>query len=316
MREYGIWMKEKTKKEKQDFENKLRDKGFPEGYVKYLMILHDKYPKWEFEPVFTNVDYQEFLEYQMAKQNKCAETDAYCTDKRFSGEDDSKYYIATEEAVRYFSHPYSMLLTDLGAYENALQFLNAEQELPKEFSDTLVLSILRDSNSEIAELIKDADTCVNPVFLASIYGCEKGPVGELYNGKAVYNPFNIGATSGRTSSLEYAYKNGWFTAEKSLEESEEFLQQCIDRGQNTLYALDWDYQSFDNGNTVKQYATLVNDAENKAMRMSNIGGKTFNLDYELTFSIPVYDNIPTYNNEEFMAFPDPNKQAVKGESYY
>ena len=41
----------------QDFESELREKGFPEGYIKYLMILHEEYPKWQFEPVFTNVDY-------------------------------------------------------------------------------------------------------------------------------------------------------------------------------------------------------------------------------------------------------------------
>lgn len=35
----------------------------------------------------------------------------------------------------------------------------------------------------------------------------------------------------------------------------------------------------------------------------------FNLQYEFVFSIPVYENIPTYNNEEYAAFPDPNKIA-------
>ncbi len=59
--------------------------------------------------------------------------------------------------------------------------------------------------------------------------------------------------------------------------------------------------------TVNQYATLVNDAEDKAIMMSKKGSDIFDLNQEFVFSIPVYENIPTYNNEEYEAYPDPNK---------
>ena len=41
--------------------------------------------------------------------------------------------------------------------------------------------------------------------------------------------------------------------------------------------------------------------------MSKRNGKLFDLDKKFIFSIPIYENIFTYNNEPFAAFPDPNK---------
>ena len=298
----------KTETEQQfSFEEELREKGFPEGYVKYLMILHEKYPDWKFEPVFTGVDYQEFLKCQITNEYKCSQTAAYSTSKIFSGEVDKIYYVATSEAIRFFSHPYSMLQTNQGSYENALQFLRGDQQLPKEYVDSVVNSLLSKEDVEVRNAIMNSNSCVNPVFMASIYMGENGPVGEYYNGKKVYNLFNVGAYSGKTSSLEYAYNHSWFSVEKCIGESEDTLQGYLDRGQNTLYALDWDFEGFKNG-TVHQYATLVEDAENKAINMAK-RGTMFNLQYEFVFSIPVYENIPTYNNEEYAAFPDPNKIA-------
>ncbi len=230
-----------------DFEKDLREKGFPEGYIKYLMILHEKFPKWEFEPVITNIDFEEFLDYQINNENKCADSikyPVYCTNKRFLGETDPKYYVATPEAITFFLHPYSMLQTNQGSYENALQFLKADQELPQEYVDKVVESMLNGRDAQIVDLIKNSDSCVNPVFMASIYGIESGPAGEMYNGKKVYNLFNIGAYSGREDAKEYAYTHQWFTPEKCIEESEEIFQDFLDRGQDTLYALDWDYATF------------------------------------------------------------------------
>lgn len=293
-----------------DFERELRQKGFPEGYIKYLMILHEKYPKWQFEPVFTNVDYQEFLQFQIDSQIKCAEMDPYfkyCTNRRFEREKDKNYYIANDEAIRFFSHPYSMLQSGDWKYENALQFLKGDQELPCEYVEEVVNCILSDSDDEIVSAILNSDSCINPVFMASIYKGENGPVGELYNGEKIYNLFNVGGDGGRSDSIKYAYDHQWFSLEKCIEGSEKTFQQYINRGQDTLYALDWDYQSYSREEPIKQYATLVNDAENKAIMMFKRKDQMFDLNQEFIFSIPVYDNIPYYLDEEFAAYPDPNK---------
>lgn len=303
------YIKTETKQEL-SFEEELREKGFPEGYVKYLMILHEKYPDWIFEPVFTGVDYQEFLRYQIENKDKgkCSDTPAYSTNADFKPEKDEKYRVATDEAIRFFSHPYSMLQTDQGNYENALQFLRGDQQLPKEYADLVVDKLLSQKDTEVKNAIKNSNSCVSSVFMASIYVGENGPVGEYYNNKKVYNLFNVGGDGGRMDSLEYAYKNNWFSVEKCIEESEGTLQGYLDRGQNTLYAMDWDFAGYCKDGTVHQYATLVDDAERKALNLAK-SGNMFDLQHEFVFSIPVYENIPTYNNEEYAAFPDPNKVA-------
>ena len=294
-----------------DFESELRQKGFPEGYIKYLMILHEKYPKWPFEPVITNVDYQEFLQFQIDGGYKCAnieERPKYCTDKLFEAEESRKYYYTTEEAIRYFSHPYSMLQIDEKGNVYALQFLKGDRDLPKEYAEEAVDAMLAGVDDEmIISAIKNADSCVNPVLMAGIFIGEGAWEGQEYNGEMVYNLFDVGGNGGRSSALRYAYEHQWFSPEECIAGSEKTLQGYLDRGQDTLYALDWNYQSYSTGEEMKQYATAVYDAKNKAHIMTKRGDKVFNLDQELVFSIPVYDNLPSYVDGEYEAFPDPNK---------
>ena len=294
----------------QDFESELREKGFPEGYIKYLMILHEEYPKWQFEPVFTNVDYQEFLQYQIDGGFKCAHINCseYCTNRLFEAEKSGKYFYATEEAIRYFSHPYSMLQIDNNGYVNALQFLKGEQKLPKEYSEKVVKQILKNADENIISAILNSDSCINPVLMAGIYRGEGGPAGEEYGGKIVYNLFNIGANGGRDDSLAYALENQWYTPEDCIAGSREVFEKYLERGQGTLYALDWDYQSYNKeGKWLKQYATAVNDAKVKASVLTSAkdAEQGLDLNQELIFSIPVYDNVPSYVEGEYEAFPEP-----------
>lgn len=293
-------------KEIDTFEQDLIKQGFPEGYRKYLMKLHEKYPEWRFEAVITGVDYQDFVNYQITNELKCAEIKTYGIDKRFEKES-AYYYVANKEAMIFFSHPYSLLQTEQGHYENALQFLKAEQELSQEYVDVVVPQVLNGKSQDIIDLIKNIDACVNPVFAACIVKGEDGPDGVWYNGQKVYNLFNVGGYSGRSDSIKYAYEHEWFTPEACISGSTEIFQKYLDNGQNTLYALDWDFRTFEVSGSVRQYATLVNDAENKAISMSVNNGKMFDLHQDFVFSIPVYENIPTYGNEEYGAFPDPNK---------
>lgn len=88
------------------------EQGFPEGYIKYLMILHEEYPEWKFEAVITEINYEEFVAFQLSIQVKCADFDndeKYCMASDFPGEVDPTYYDANREAVNYFMNPYSML---------------------------------------------------------------------------------------------------------------------------------------------------------------------------------------------------------------
>lgn len=290
-----------------EFEKDLRKKGFPDCYIKHIMVLHEKYPKWKFEADITNVDYEKFVDYQITNELKCAETKTYQTNKIFKPEKSGKYYVANKDAITFFSHPYSMLQTDQGKYENALQFLKANQKLPKDYSDKVVDSILSDKPDELRKEVKTYKGQINHVFISCIIVAKNGPIGEEYQGTKVYNMFNIGATTGRTSGMKYAYEHKWFSIKACFNGSIQELQSFLNRNQNTLYSLDWDYHSFEKGTALKQYATLVNDAENKAIAMSKKNGIMFDLDKNFIFSIPVFKNIFTFNNIEGEPFPDPNK---------
>lgn len=295
--------------EMDDFESDLIKQGFPEGYIKYLLILHEEYPEWKFEAVMTGIDYKAFADFQESSKNKCADISYipnYCLPYDFEGEIDIKYHDATKEAIYFFMNPYSMLQLGTNHYTNAMQFLKADQKLPEAYIDKVLPVILGTEDEDIIEAIKNAESCVNPVFMATIYSEENGPKGEIYKGKPVYNFFNIGANSGGGDALQYAYEQGWYTLEDCLKGSEEVFRAYINRGQDTLYALDWDFMSYMNDNNLKQYSTLVNDAENKAISMCKRGDVVFDLHYEFSFKIPVYENIITYGDEEFGALPDPN----------
>lgn len=294
--------------EMDDFESYLIAQGFPEGYRKYLMELHEKYPEWRFEAVITGVDFQEFVNYQIVNELKCAESSAhpiFCTDRDYKGEKSNIYHVANNGAIGFFSNPYCLLQTE----KNAMQFLKAEQELPREYVDLVVPQILEGKNQEIVDSIKNTESCINPVFIACIYKIENGPVSEVYQGKKVYNLFNIGGYTGKEDALKYAYEHQWFTPEACINGSEEVFQKYVDNGQDTLYALDWDFQTYANTGGVRQYATLVNDAYNKARPLSGIDGVILDLDYDLVFKIPVYENIPAYSeeeNEQFMRYVKEN----------
>lgn len=149
--------------------------------------------------------------------------------------------------------------------------------------------------------ILNSTSCVNPVMMSTIYRQENGPAGEDYQGTKVYNLFNIGANTGREDSKKYAYEHNWFTAEDCIKGSDDIFQEYLDRGQNTLYAMDWHYQGYADGTGVSQYATLVNDADNKAGNLkSEIPYETLNQDLKL--SIPVYNDLPQYQIEDLKEY--------------
>lgn len=294
--------------EDMEYARGLLDKGFPFGYVVQLMPLHEKYPEWQFEPVITEVDYQEFLEHEIASEVKCSGIDAYSTDKIFEPEDD--YFVANEDAIRYFTHPYSMLMTDQGKYENALQFLVLDQDLPKEYTDGLVEQILFDKDKEVVEAIKNSNGCIHPVFLAAIYSIENGPAGKEVNGQKVYNLFNIGANSGGEDARAHAVDGGWDTPQACIEGSMATFEEYMENGQNTLYAFDWDYVSYEEtGKACHQYAAMVNSAEDKAMSLAIRDNVEFDLHHEFVFSIPVYENVPSSSDEGYAGYRDPHKIA-------
>ena len=121
--------------------------------------------------------------------------------------------------------------------------------------------------------------------------------GYVYNGRPVYNLFNIGASNSSTASAiengaAYAYNHHWFTPETCIEGSAEFLHNnYFSNGQSTLY-----YQKY---NVVtepyytNQYMTNIRGANDEGKRIGDEYSENGLIDLPFEFTIPVYENMPT-----------------------
>ncbi len=291
---YGgdIWFAEAAYSEvmEDEYRKYLQIKGFPKEYIDYLEELHEIYPLWKFEAVQTDIDFEEFVDFQYTKKYKCTDEVSESDGQIYAGEKSGKYYEVKRSIIHQHADPYYILR--LEAYLPVMQFLKAEQFIPKEYSDKIVDNILKNRyNDALCEKVKNMKISSNPIFIASIIAAENGPYGEKYQDKYVYNMFNFGATSGRTASKKYAYDNNWFTEDDCLNACERLFGKFLDRGQNTLYSLDWHFRGYADSTGVYQYATLVRDADDKTKVLDFDQEEA--KDYPFVFSIPVYNNIRT-----------------------
>lgn len=292
---YGglIRIQEVPEYDKEDeYRRYLQKKGFPNEYIDCLEILHDIYPVWEFEAIQTNIDFEEFVDFQYKKKYKCTRKKSESDGKIYEGEKSGKYFEVKREVIHQYANPCNILQYEKGKKIQAMQFLKAEQSIPKEYSDEIVEKIMGENyNKEVVEKVKNMKIRINPIFIAAIMCAENGPFGEEYNGVKIYNMFNFGANDGREEGRKYAYEHKWFTAEACLDNSEELFNKYLDRGQDTLYALDWHFAAYKKGDDIMQYATLVTDARDKAAFLTHRNDEAMQL--PLVFSIPIYDNIVT-----------------------
>ena len=291
---YGgdIWFAEAAYSEvmEDEYRKYLKLKGFPNEYIDYLEELHENYPLWKFEAVQTDIDFEEFVDFQYKNTYKCTDEISESDGQIYAGEQSGNYYNVKRSIIHQHANPYYILR--LEDYLPVMQFLKAEQFIPKKYSDQIVDRILKDKYDDVLrEKVKNMNISINPIFLASIMVAENGPCGVMYNGKCVYNMCNFGAFSGGTSSLEQAYKEDWITVDRYLNACERWFGKFLDRGQNTLYSLDWHFRGYADGTRVYQYATLVSDADDKT-RVLGFDQNDPN-DYPFVFSIPVYKNIRT-----------------------
>lgn len=52
------------------YADQLRDKGFPESYISKLVSLHNKYPKWDFQPLKTGLNFTAAVKAERSPHSK------------------------------------------------------------------------------------------------------------------------------------------------------------------------------------------------------------------------------------------------------
>ncbi len=308
----------------EDFEKNL--KNFPESYHSALRELHSKYPNWCFVANQLDLTFKQAVEVQygvsdVTKTRKWVEFSYGGNEWRdIRGYDkstdswttlESRWTYASREAIEYFMDPRNSLNED-----KIFAFMQQSYQEDAKTKDNL-LSIIRgtflekgyDKNGDgvaekeayIDDIITAAnDSGVSPYVLAATIIVEQGAKGEsalisgIYEGyEGYYNFFNFSAAGANTqeiieNGLSYAKQCGWNSRQASIiGGAKKYADGYISVGQDTYY-----YKDF---NVIKQdwshqYASALYDAWTKASYLKK--SCTANTDSVITFSIPVYQDMP------------------------
>ena len=181
------------------------------------------------------------------------------------------------------------------------EFLSGNESTSAEASETNSGNVSGIDYSAI--IMKAAEASKqNPYVLAAMILQEqgKGSSGSISGASGLYNYFNVGAYAANgmgavERGIWYAGQSGsygrpWNSPEKSILGGAQFFSEnYMNAGQNTLYLKKWNVQG---SNLYKhQYMTNVQGAAEEGAKLS----KAYSSDMKqkaLTFSIPIYENMP------------------------
>ena len=297
----------------------LKEEKYP-GYKELIDNLKVNHPNWTFTLFYTRLDWEEVISKEGHSDtrtnplNLIPESSEYpedwkCEidkDKRF---DNGTWLCASDKAIRHQMDPRNILNE-----ENIFQFLELKYTQGAQTVDG-IKSLTEDSflaGNSIAEALIQAGKNANldAYFSTSRLIQEQGRKGTVlsrgyeYNGKMVYNPFNIKATGNSREEIlqnaaQYAYQQEWYSLEKGLIGGIDFVKEdYIDIGQNTLYLQKFDIVNQDGELYTNQYMQNLLAPESEASNMKSIYEASHTVDANLNFIIPLYENMP----EEFSEY--------------
>ena len=267
--------------------------------------LVEKHPNWQFEILYTGLDFHTAVqsEYEYAnKQGNLVYTPTY--NGAWIAPDPYVSYpwaSASYQGIAYFMDTRNFLnevdtfqFVDLGNYASSGATLGAIQY---QVNGTFLQNHAQD--------VKRAceNTNINPYYIIARLFQEQGKNGsdtinmDGGDGKRYFNPFNIGAQVGNdvATALEWAKKEGWDTMQKGLEGGIRIIKKnYIDIHQNTLYLNKFDVNPASGGGFYNhQYMQNLSAAYSEARIFRKSYENTGTLDNEIKFIVPVYENMPT-----------------------
>jgi len=298
---------------------------FPASYKEKLQILAEKYPNWNFQAYYTGIPWDELIRKERDEKIYRNRIDATLSDEwKHCAFVDDGWACASDEAVKYYLDPRNFLTeTQIfqfveTSYNPEVQTLKAIQNSVKgTFLDNTITckdlnnNIITISYSEI--LIEAAKrTNISAFYIKSKIIQEVGIKGSnsvtgTYPGyEGYYNFFNYGAYDEGddiANGLTFAKQKGWDSQYKAIVGGAELIgKYYINQGQNTAYFNKWDVVGTKilkdgESQTVQekdlfwhQYMTNIQDPYSQAF--SNRKLYENSLQNEITFIIPVYDNMP------------------------
>ena len=319
-----------TQEVKQGIEN------FPRSYREGLNTLKKLHPNWTFTAYYTGIDWNELLINEsgdtLHKRNvvpsyekdswKCKECENY-----------GSWHCASKEAIAYFIDPRNFLeekrifqFEELSYNEKVHTLQSIENSVKGTFLENSITYYDEGTKKNItksySEIILEAAkiTNISPFHIKSKIIQEVGSQGsDSVSGtrkgfEGLYNFFNYGAyDSGNPveNGLNYAREHGWTNPYIAIVEGAKLIgNSYINMGQNTSYFFKFDVvvdkiikvgekASVDSKNIFwHQYMTNLMDPYSQSPSVFNMYAANGNLDANLNFIIPVYENMPNEIEDE------------------
>ncbi len=266
----------------------------------------------------------------------------YLTDS-FKALEAGSWYAADSDVVAYYMDPRNFLnevnvfMFEKLNYDTSV----GEADYTTALNNLLGSSYLKDNVNDFLTAGRDYD--VNPVYLASLALQETG-----YNGSAatsgnefsytdslgvtrtyssLYNVYNIGAyTSSNPVILGLIFANGgavpgststsygraWNTLSKSIIGGGEYISAgYISKGQYTTYFKKFNVDPNAYFDTSHQYQTNIQAPVAESSKSYNAYEGSGQLGMDFTFSIPVYDNMPSETNLPGKGNPNNHLASIK-----
>ncbi len=313
-----------------DFETYLSNEGFPDSYKDQLRELHAAHPNWVFKAVHTGLDWNDVVANEVNIKGRVNNmVEGYSSNPRYnwrsttvgydyktdtwSSYDGSTWFAASDDLVKYYLDPRVYL------YE---KFVFAFETLSYDSSQTKagVESILygtfmydskpSGSSSTYSTLMMKAgkDSGVSPYHIASRIKQEIGTTitsgtnGQNSSYPGIYNFYNIGAYASpegnaienglKWASSGSTYGRPWTSAYKSIVGGALYIgENYILKGQNTLYTQKFNV-TYTDCLYSHQYMGNVQAVSSEAQKVYSAYKGAGTLDGAITFSIPVYKNMP------------------------
>ena len=291
------------------------------GFKEKLDTLKANHPNWKFIIMETGLDFEQVIKAQYTGhlgtpknliQGKTGEwICSICGDRVY---DTGNWKCASEQAIRYYMDTRNWLVDSPYLFQFlATDYLQTtDDKVYGSLNGTFLYS--RENASIINRVCREKNA--NPYYIIARLLQEQGNAGGATSkmvdtdGTVYYNLFNIGASGNSqqevyNNALARAKREGWTSIEKCLSDGITFLFSAyINNKQNSIYLNKFDVESY-GGLYIRQYMQNIEAPKSEGTSMYNKMKSAGLLNENLTFIIPVYENMSSLSSSS----PDSSIEA-------
>ena len=291
------------------------------GFKEKLDTLKANHPNWKFIIMETGLDFEQVIKAQYTGhlgtpknliQGKTGEwICSICGDRVY---DTGNWKCASEQAIRYYMDTRNWLVDSPYLFQFlATDYLETtDDRVYQSLNGTFLYS--RENASIINRVCREKNA--NPYYIIARLLQEQGNAGGATSkmvdtdGTVYYNLFNIGASGNSqqevyNNALARAKREGWTSIEKCLSDGITFLFSAyINNKQNSIYLNKFDVESY-GGLYIRQYMQNIEAPKSEGTSMYNKMKSAGLLNENLTFIIPVYENMSSLSSSS----PDSSIEA-------